>query len=318
MIQESNLAKEKIDSLMTEYCACKKSGGNRARLKRIWGEVYFLLSSAENPCGRKVKAKIKELLHKNSHLNHIYEESDILTDCLTECLARYDSEKCDAFFPWFMTCLSWWVNDHIYKKHTRIVQNAQGEKIRENRTESLGRNEDGTEKDADSLGTDTVISPDEQTEGKFNAEARIAQMFSYIRFMEHSSGKAANPTRLFYSRCFVTDYMTSVCKDGIHQEIQINQQEAFGTMNTDFLDFFMTQPCRTLQNIAVTAPKTYAQLEISSKQEEIKIPLEAAVYKKYLPDRLGRSVTDAAISQQRKAFHEQLGINPKQKTWNLE
>ena len=311
-------AQNKINSLMTEYCNCRKSTGNRARMKRIWGEVYFLLSSAGNPCGQIVRNNIRNSLRKNSSLNHIYEESDVLTDCLTECLMKYDTEKCAAFFPWFLKSLEWWINDNIYKKNTRSVTNEKGEKIRESRFQSLGQNEDGTEKDADSLGTDTVISPDEQTEGKFNAEAKIAQIFSYIRFMEHSSGKAANPARLLYSRCFVSDYLTCICKDGIHEEITINQQEAFRTMELDFLDFFMTAECRTLRNIALTALKTYSVLELSQKEEELKLPLEASVYKKYLPDRLGRSVTDAAISQQKKAFYEKLGIDPKLKTWNLD
>ena len=303
---------------MAEYCNCRKSGNNKARMKRIWGEVYVLLSSANNSCGLKVKSKIRELLRKNQNFNHMYEESDILNDYLTECLFKYDTEKCDVFFPWFLTSLNWWISDNIYKKNTRIVTNSQGEKGRESRTESLGQNEDGSEKDADSLGTDTVISPDEQTEAKFNAEAKIAEMFSYIRFMEHSSGKAANPTRLFYSRCFVSDYLTSFCKEGLHQEITINQQEAFGTMSLDFLDFYMTAECRTLQKIAFTALKTYTVLELSQKEEELKLPLENSVYKKYLPEKLGHSVTDSAISQQKKTFYEKLGIDPKQKTWTLD
>lgn len=311
-------ATDRINTLMLEYDACKKAGNNKARMKRIWGEVYFLLSSTESSCGRKAKSKIREMLRKNQNISHMYEESDILTDCLTDCLMKYDAEKCSAFFPWFLTSLNWWINDNIYKKNTRIVTNAQGEKIRESWTESLGQNEDGTEKDADSLGTDSIISPDEQTEGKFNAEAKIAEMFSYIRFMEHSSGKSANPTRLFYSKCFVSDYLTAVCKESLYQEITINQQEAFGTMNLDFLDFYMTAECRTLQKIAFTALKTYTALELSEKDEELKLPLEAVVYKKYLPDALGRSVTDAAISQQKKTFYEKLGIDPKQKTWTLD
>ena len=287
-------------------------------MKRIWGEVYFLLSSTNNSCGLKVKSKIRELLRKNQNVNHMYEESDILNDCLMKCLKKYDTEKCEAFFPWFLTSLSWWISDNIYKKNTRIVTNSQGEKGRESRTESLGQNEDGSEKDADSLGADIIISPDEQAEAKFNAEAKIAEMFSYIRFMEHSSGKAANPTRLFYSRCFVSDYLTSVCKEGLYQEITINQQEAFGTMSLDFLDFYMTAECRTLQKIAFTALKTYTVLELSQKEEELKLPLENSVYKKYLPEKLGHSVTDSAISQQKKTFYEKLGIDPKQKTWTLD
>ena len=311
-------ATDRINTLMLEYDACKKAGNNKARMKRIWGEVYFLLSSTGNSCGRKAKAKIRELLRKNQNVSHMHEESDILTDCLTDCIMKYDAEKCSAFFQWFMKHLEYWVSNNIYRKNTKVVTNAQGEKGRENRIQSLGQNEDGTEKDTDSLGTDSIISPDEQTEGKFNAEAKIAQMFSYIRFLEHSSGKAANPIRLFYSRCFASDYMTSICKEGIHQEITINQQEAFAGMNTEFLDFYMTKHCRNFSDIMLTALKTYCQLEISAKQEELKIPLEASVYKKYLPNALGRSVTDAAISQQRKTFYENLGIDPKQKTWKLD
>ena len=107
-------ATEKINSLMTEYCQCRKSNGNRARMKRIWGEVYFLLSSTENSCGRKVKSRIRELLRKNQNVNHMYSESDILIDCLTDCLTKYDTAKCEAFFPWLLTSLGWWISDHIY------------------------------------------------------------------------------------------------------------------------------------------------------------------------------------------------------------
>ena len=311
-------ATDRINTLMLEYDVCKKAGNNKARMIRIWEEVYVLLSSDDNACGRKAKSKIREMLRKSQNISHMYDENDIITYCLMDCLMKYDAEKCSAFFPWFLTFLNWWINDNIYKKNTRIATNAHGEKIRESRIQSLGQNEDGTEKDVDSLDTESIISPDEQTEGKYNAEARIAQMFSYIHFMEHSSGKAANPTRLFYSRCFVSDYMTSVCKEGLHDEITINQQEAFSSMNTEFLDFYMTKPCRNFSDIMMTALKTYRQLEISAKQEELKLPLESVVYKKYLPTALGHSVTDAAISQQKKTFNEKLGIDPKQKKWNLD
>ena len=311
-------ATDRINTLMLEYDVCKKAGNNKARMKRIWGEVYVLLSSDDNACGRKAKSKIREMLRKSQNISHMYDEKNVLTYCLMDCLMKYDAEKCSAFFPWFLTYLNWWINDNIYKKNTRIATNAHGEKIRESRIQSLGQNEDGTEKDVDSCGTESIISPDEQTEGKFNAEAKIAKMFSYIRFMEHSSGKSANPTRLFYSKCFVSDYLTSACKEGLYQEITINQQEAFGTMNLDFLDFYMTAECRTLQKIAFTALKTYTALELSEKDEELKLPLENSVYKKYLPEKLGHSVTDSAISQQKKTFYEKLGIDPKQKTWTLD
>ena len=65
-------ATDKINTLMLEYDACKKAGNNKARMKRIWGEVYFLLSSAENSCGKKVKSNIREMLRKNQNISHIF------------------------------------------------------------------------------------------------------------------------------------------------------------------------------------------------------------------------------------------------------
>ena len=122
-------ATDRINTLMLEYDVCKKAGNNKARMKRIWGEVYVLLSSTNNACGRKVKAKIRKLLNLNASLNHMYEENDVLSDYLLECLKKYDVEKCPAFFQWFLgDTLNHWISDNIYKKNTRIVTNAQGEK----------------------------------------------------------------------------------------------------------------------------------------------------------------------------------------------
>jgi len=283
--------------------------------KKIFKEVYLILHE-NTPVSRKIKRIINRYINTYDPL---LEVEDVLHECIMEFLSQYVPKDSDApedqFLPWFLNCVNNWCKDKIYKKNIRIVTHQDGshEKIRRfTSLDQMNQYEDGEEERT----PDTAPDPATLTEEKLAAEGRLANMIStIISFMEHYGGKKNNLIRLLYFKCFATESILNICKDKLYQDFSINEQEAFKAINQNFLDFLMTAECRTFQEIDITALKTYIELNISDKNTQIKRPLEAKVYQKYLPAVLGNSVSPAAISQQKKHFYEQLGIDTDKGTW---
>lgn len=96
--------------------------------------------------------------------------------------------------------------------------------------------------------------------------------------------------------------------DYVDDEDELFACMTFGTkplsqaMKVEFLDFFMAELCRGVDEIADSPLKPYGELVEGRGPEETRLPLPGDVYISYLGRREGVRVGPSAVSQQRTAY----------------
>ena len=137
---------------------------------------------------------------------------------------------------------------------------------------------------------------------------RVTELLSQIlRFPERLHGHAANPERLNYYRMFFTDGVSDALRKGALNPDQIpHERELLEIMKKRFLDFYLARICRSAAEIQDCPLKAYGELVAGRPMEEPKRPLPNDVYVTYLKTREGKTKTDSAISNQRKAYKAML------------
>lgn len=126
--------------------------------------------------------------------------------------------------------------------------------------------------------------------------------YSIIHFLKHK-GKQYNSTKLQYIKMFYTESMTILFKDDIDTK-DLNSQQIFSAMDTNFLDMYMKMVCRTPKEVRNSPLKYYSELfkDEPCNHAEIKLPLENRVFLKYWEDLTGKKIADSNISQQRNYY----------------
>ena len=312
---------EQLDSLMAEYAVLRDQNGSPREMKKISTQVYNLLCpAAENPCSKALKSKLKVMIEINQNVSSAQSEEDVFHECFLNALEGFTPERDPNFFAYFMTTVRWYVLDNIYKKNTCVN----------------GKNEDGTENREIREEKECIINLDdpqvtnipdpnanpserntEYTEPDAGAKAKIAALITnVIGFYMHNQTDTIYQERIRYFRSFTTDYMICFAKQNVFEIVPVNEQDAFQAMDCDFLDYLMTSICRTLDGVENTPLKTYEQLAIS-KRGDVKLPLMGVVYKAYFAKQYQKTFSDSALSQQRDAFFQLLGIDKHAHTWIL-
>ena len=134
-----------------------------------------------------------------------------------------------------------------------------------------------------------------------------------ISFQERLRGRSNNPERRNYFRMFFTDGVSDALRNGALEPEDIpRERELFEAMKTEFLDYFLSEPCRTAAAIRDCPPKAYGELVPGRPMSEPKRPLPNDVYVAYLNGREGKALkSEATITNQRNAYklflHELLG-----------
>lgn len=126
--------------------------------------------------------------------------------------------------------------------------------------------------------------------------------YSIIHFLKHK-GKPYTSTKLQYIKMFYTESMTILFKDDIDTK-DLNSQQIFSAMDTNFLDMYMKMVCRTPKEVRNSPLKYYSELfkDEPCNHAEIKLPLENRVFLKYWEDLTGKKIADSNISQQRNYY----------------
>lgn len=320
---EKMQVQERINSLMAEYSHSKRNNESPQVRKRLTTEVYLLImDGADTPCSRELCGYLRQILCINSIQTGAYEPSDVINECFLIAMESYDDRKNPNFWAYFMTLTKNWVNDKIFKRHTRVIgRDESGKPIREPRTVPDLVNRDDEETSLTESYADPSPTPDRAAEQKeepdAEAKAKIAALITnVIGFYMHNQTNTGYQERIRYFRSFTTDYMICFAKQNVFEIVPVNEQDAFQAMDCDFLDYLMTRVCRTLDGVENTPLKTYEQLAIS-KRGDVKLPLMGVVYKAYFAKQYQKTFSDSALSQQRDAFFQLLGIDKHAHTWIL-
>lgn len=231
----------------------------------------------------KALVKARETMKESKGNTPSVDAEDVVMEQFWYCMEHYDSTRSDNFAAYFMTYIGYKAKD---VSDTRRVS--------------------GELDDTSTPGNEGI--PDEMSEGKSTAAAMVLKLLTPVtRFAETGFQKKVYP----YFKCFATDFIICICKEGLYRGIEINENDTLCAIDTAFLDYTFTDTCRVLSEIEHTPLKTYKTMGFSEKEEELKCPFEQVVFTSYL------GVSNGAVTQNKEKFFAQVGIDKKSRSWTL-
>lgn len=301
--------KQQLNTLMTEYSQLKGDPANRGRCFAIKNQVANIMLSASF-YDMLVNIARKYYAGRGT----IEDFKDAVSDAYVECIDKYDPSKSDNFCAYFFGCLWYTVKNTLRKEYidtkkqvTRDKQNTSEKETASSLTEDncgngryKKRGESIDSKPDSSPIPDPSPTPDETIVRRMVLEEFYARMaVCVIRI----SGRKGEPDKFF--RSFATEHYIMLCREHLHNICDINENEAFTVMDTEFADFTLIARCRCFGEIEMTPCRTYVEIGLNG-EKELDVPFEPKVYKTY------HNVSPGRITQKRDEFNEKLGI-PKRK-----
>lgn len=137
-------------------------------------------------------------------------------------------------------------------------------------------------------------------------DTALTFLMLHIDVQSALEGRGNNPTRVLYFRLFFTDTFVRICQSVETPEAFIrHERDAFEAMRLSFLDFFMTQKCRTVPVLRDCPVKPYGEMVPGKPMQEAELPLGNDVYLTYLNTCEGLDLKgESSVSQMRKPYRE--------------
>lgn len=225
---------------------------------------------------------------------------DMITDAVYKASETYSPEKCDKFSAYLIQLL----------KFEKMEYNRKETKLKERTCEMPKQHQTNDNEDSEETEIEFPDTSESPWETIQQQELIIHFITVYAKYRQHNKPKKKDYRQLFFTGK-VVDILQNVPVD----ILKINTNILYTVLNYDLIDFAFTKPCRTVEEIQKAEPKIYAQISddvpASKKNMQLEIPFKAIVYIAFLKT-CGFSVSNAAISQQRKEFdtflHDQLRI----------
>lgn len=150
------------------------------------------------------------------------------------------------------------------------------------------------------------------TEGDPDSEIMFEELYVemaalVLNFARNHTGRQANESRRKWYRIFFTEDMTLTYKTKPYAFS--HERDIFDAMLLPYLDYYMSRPCRTGEEIACTPLRPYGEVVPAREGsgEETKVPLPADVSLAYLSQCEGVSATAGARSNQLNFYREEVG-----------
>lgn len=166
--------------------------------------------------------------------------------------------------------------------------------------------------DEDSLTLEDTLASDIDVEGEVDARIAfdsfiIEQTSLVLNFSHHYTGHAANESRRMWYRIFFTENMTYICKED--PSILKHPRDVFQAMNLSYLDYYMSDFCRTPKEVKWTPPKPYCDVVPNSEDPstawlEADFPGDVSLY--YILKTTGNKPGRSARSNQLKTYRDEL------------
>lgn len=118
----------------------------------------------------------------------------------------------------------------------------------------------------------------------------------------HLDGRAGNPQKINYYRLFFTDGIVHAIRGQGAEAFVRRERDLFRVIKESFLNFFMSSPCGSVEDILAAGLNPYGQMVEGRPMEPPKQPLPNDVYTTYLRQVEHYTATAQAVSQQRTAY----------------
>lgn len=161
---------------------------------------------------------------------------------------------------------------------------------------------DGPRTLGETIPADAGWSPEYRAEWS----APLVELTSMIlNFAQCHRGRSANENRRNWYRIFYTEDMTEAMKS---VELHLpHQREVFAAMKESYLNYYMSAPCTTEEQVRRTPLRPYGQVvpQRAGDERETPVPIPADVSLSYLRLHEGIEVGDSARSNQLKAYRQE-------------
>lgn len=162
------------------------------------------------------------------------------------------------------------------------------------------------------LGEAEKVNNPNPTLTEVEADSVLTDLVSIVLNLPYRlNGRANNEEKVLYYRLFFTDSFVDICHTyPIFSSFIKHESDAFEAMRVGFLDYFMEEVCRTIQQIRSCNVKLYGKMVEGCPMQDPGHPLPNNVYKTYLNGFEGFDIhSDGTISNQRTAYKEFLREN---------
>lgn len=133
-------------------------------------------------------------------------------------------------------------------------------------------------------------------------------ILAMLNLTSNLTGQANNPRRRNYFRLFFTDGVSHALrteKEPLPPFLE-HERDLFSVLKEAFLDFFLTEQCRTVATLAASRTRPYGEVVEGKSVEPLEQPLPDDVFTTYLSRVEGEKAGASALSQQRKAYRDYL------------
>lgn len=210
-------------------------------------------------------------------------DPNALIDALEEAFAKYTPEA-GQFSHYFSKLFSGRKKDaYRYEQRHAPRGDSLERPVTEDENETLG----------DVLPSDERFEP----ESTVRIDSLLADLTSMILNFSRKKGKSNNPTRKMWYHLFYTEDMTQVMKE--HMIRFAHERDIFSAMDLEYLDYYMSVPCRTGKAVMNTPLKPYCQVVPSQTDlSPVPVPIPGDVSLCYLKLCRGISAGASARSNQ--------------------
>lgn len=192
---------------------------------------------------------------------------------LLELLDRFDASQGEQFSHYFKFVLSRRRNDRYRDIANRMEQMDYLDR-------KIAADDEGGGHD---LGEMVAGAPENDPAYRLDWWAPFLELTSMVlHFAELHQGPAANETRRNWYRIFYTEDITKAVK--ISTLEFLHERDVFTALKQTYLDYYMTRPCHSLQEITETTLKPYCEVvpEQTGCTAETPLPIPADVSLCYL------------------------------------
>lgn len=315
--------KQQINALMIEYSRLKDDVANIGRRLSIKNQIANLMFNTSSGVFNYLCKIAKD---KSEGYPTRYDPDEFVTETYLKYFDEYNCDRNDNFMNYFIYFLRCTVSNMIKKEHPKHYPpmptniDEEGNEVPVDPPspyagpEILGIMQlfnNISQTSTDSTSGNTIDAMQEL----FDIEESISEDEAEIRvrFIEYISKiipciNRANEhrgKRKVYYRAFATDFYIAASKCSLHSRYDMNENEAFRSMDLAFADWALTAICRSFAAFETTLCKTYEEIGVVGRDYasgEIETPFKNGVYA------VRFKVTDSAVSQQRGFFGKDIGI----------
>lgn len=314
-------AKDKLHQLALQYLNFRDDNAAYAAKKNCTNQIILLLISKESPLFAAQAKKIRKFLSDKKGYSLFWGAVSIsaeelnafvtseVSSCLMEkTLPNWGKQENDNFFAFHLKELGFHLLELTRRRYAQLYGCAENQ-LKDHKIEEGTKLAPSTEEilyseepsgDVLNARMHSNMQNDEDVQQRKANDAMTSVLEAIAGVAKHRVRKDAANYPLLFATEFTVRTLRISYELGVSSEFSEN--DIMQNIDTEFLDYFESEPCRSTDEIAVTRLKTYGDFPIEAAPEnqkkEIRLPLEGFVYTTYL------NVSAAAVSQQKTKYEE--------------